>query len=484
MQKLESCLCLSGGGYCAATYHLGTMSYLWHLKMKDGSRFLETVKVMSTISGGTITGLWYMMNLCKGIETDESFRKLYSILYEADIPQMEISRYLQNQDGRQSLIQVLSDVYDDIFFHNECFNLILDNIDNVHLDYFTSNASDFYKALPFRFQAVKASMKEKPDECRGIIGNYHTRISKEIASQIRLSEILAASSCFPGVFEPIIFPDDFKLYESEKNRQIMHDLKFEPVSLMDGGITDNQGFDYLDIAKKQMDSDAIGPDSDDIDLAIVSDVSRRQIKHRKENEPMRNKWWNRISIRGVVNIIHTVTVGSLIGAVLCFIFHYVYWCGFLSSFFMVCCVISYVFEKKLLGKFKKILFRHQLNHYERLFMKIKFFNFVNLIFRRIDSVRIMISGRVFFKRIRRISYHNLFSDENWRYRRIAFQIHKLNMNGEWNEKMKKDSLPDWMNVPVIVQQSILDCEEQLKMDWEKFKTNPKWLFDERIKPQK
>ncbi len=46
-------LCLSGGGYRAATYALGT------LDMLDELDLLNDVKLLSTVSGGTFTGLTY-----------------------------------------------------------------------------------------------------------------------------------------------------------------------------------------------------------------------------------------------------------------------------------------------------------------------------------------------------------------------------------------------------------------------------------------
>ncbi|MBK8504575.1 MAG: hypothetical protein IPL46_21635 [Saprospiraceae bacterium] len=47
-------LCCSGGGYRAASFHLGAMSYLQKLRFA-GRPLLENVKAISTVSGGTIT---------------------------------------------------------------------------------------------------------------------------------------------------------------------------------------------------------------------------------------------------------------------------------------------------------------------------------------------------------------------------------------------------------------------------------------------
>lgn len=49
-------LSLSGGGYRAAAFHLGTMRKLHEL------RILEKVNVLSTISGGSITGAYFCLS--------------------------------------------------------------------------------------------------------------------------------------------------------------------------------------------------------------------------------------------------------------------------------------------------------------------------------------------------------------------------------------------------------------------------------------
>ena len=51
-------LTFSGGGYRAAAFHLGTLSMLHHVKTETGT-LLEHVEVLSTVSGGTLTGLRY-----------------------------------------------------------------------------------------------------------------------------------------------------------------------------------------------------------------------------------------------------------------------------------------------------------------------------------------------------------------------------------------------------------------------------------------
>ena len=55
-------IALSGGGYRAAAFHLGTFDYLQRVKF-EGNPLMHKVRVMSTVSGGTICGALYAVKL-------------------------------------------------------------------------------------------------------------------------------------------------------------------------------------------------------------------------------------------------------------------------------------------------------------------------------------------------------------------------------------------------------------------------------------
>ena len=103
------------------------------------------------------------------------------------------------------------------------------------------NATDFRAGLPFRFL--------KSVNARARIGNGRNSMPREVAKRARVADIVAASSCFPGGFEPIGFPDDFVW---EDPAAVVADLTAErgetfrqPIPLMDGGVADNQGLGSL-----------------------------------------------------------------------------------------------------------------------------------------------------------------------------------------------------------------------------------------------
>src|SRR5687768_7026588 len=70
-------LSCSGGGYRAASFHLGSMSYLNNLQF-NGKPLLENVKLISTVSGGTITGIVYALMK----QENKSFAEIYNFLLE------------------------------------------------------------------------------------------------------------------------------------------------------------------------------------------------------------------------------------------------------------------------------------------------------------------------------------------------------------------------------------------------------------------
>ena len=60
-------LASSGGGFRAAAYSLGTLSYLDELKTRDGDRFLlENVKFIGSTSGGSLSNIAYSAGVFRG----------------------------------------------------------------------------------------------------------------------------------------------------------------------------------------------------------------------------------------------------------------------------------------------------------------------------------------------------------------------------------------------------------------------------------
>ncbi|MBK8748244.1 MAG: hypothetical protein IPM04_10325 [Saprospiraceae bacterium] len=115
------------------------------------------------------------------------------------------------------------------------------------------NSTEFNNGLNFRFRN-----KGKFNGSARVIVPY------AVAVEIKLSDVLASSSCFPGGFEPMLWPNDFVHADSINLEK--HAKNNRTVGLMDGGIYDNQGIESV----LKYNSKAGEPY---FDLVIVSDVS-------------------------------------------------------------------------------------------------------------------------------------------------------------------------------------------------------------------
>ena len=64
-------LCMSGGGYRASAFHLGTLAYL------DRIGLTSHLSAISTVSGGSFTGAKYILSLIEKQTFDHFFSTYY-----------------------------------------------------------------------------------------------------------------------------------------------------------------------------------------------------------------------------------------------------------------------------------------------------------------------------------------------------------------------------------------------------------------------
>ncbi|MGR9046110.1 MAG: patatin-like phospholipase family protein [Gammaproteobacteria bacterium] len=255
-------LALSGGGYRAAAFHLGTLDYLEHLGLQ------QQVNKISTVSGGTFTGVKYSLSQVAGQSFPEFFLDYYNLLNETDLLQRGLEKLaagdINASSGRRDITTAMAQVYAETFLKKTddsswLFGDILNS--DIALGDTVFNATEFRYGLAFRFQR-----SENP---KAIIGNYKLRINRQDAEKIRMADIMAASSCFPGGFEPFAFPDDFVWPEGKVPETLSEQFASGPVALMDGGIYDNQGLQSLLMADER------DPEADELAMFIISDVDQK-----------------------------------------------------------------------------------------------------------------------------------------------------------------------------------------------------------------
>lgn len=272
----EIALALSGGGYRAAAFHLGTLDMLHRLNL------LQSVHVLSTVSGGTLTGLKYALSVTESKSFEDFYREFFDFLTGTNVIREGLSglrppRHSPFAGQMPSLIRSAAQVYaSPKMLGDKTFGVLL-NDQTSHIREASFNATEFRTANYFRFQR-SASPGAR-------IGNGNLVVRRDVAEQMRLADIAAASSCFPSGFEPLRFPDDFVWPRSLDEIRTALGEKFNvSVPLMDGGIYDNQGVDSIVRAYDR------SGDQYQVGLLIVSDTSQRD-PSLFEFAPQKKRGW-------------------------------------------------------------------------------------------------------------------------------------------------------------------------------------------------
>lgn len=449
--KLKLALTFSGGGYRAATFHLGTLSYLHTVKVGD-STLLKHVVALSTISGGTITGLRYMLGLSRGETVEEVFKDLYRFFTEVDLATMAMNN-LSNYDKGQSasLIRTMAGIYNEKLFDKARFGALMSKTGHIHIEHFSANATDFIHGLAFRFQVTKnTSIQQEMETGYGLIGNNKTRIPRKIARHIRLSDVLATSSCFPSGFEPLVFPTDFDLGDSQETKDYIKHIK--PFGIMDGGIVDNQGIEPILLAEHRMETQSPGCVGKCIDLIMISDVSSPYMNAYEPSDLHIAKGIGKLTLKRlsinlwVAGVIATmVTTASILYAPASFL------SGALTVIwlFVVIASIGYTLLK---NKFIRFLRTSIVRDSISSVMNLKFGDIATLLVNRANSVLLLISS-VFMKHLRRLNYRSTYGDEGWMNRCLMNGVYELRPGESWEARIRNKQLPAYLKPSELIQEN-------------------------------
>ena len=291
-------VCLSGGGYRAAAFHLGSLDLLNQLGL------LPQVKLLSTVSGGTIIGMSYAVARIEERSFGAFYQSFYEFLRQRNVVEAALENLYENAAAAAaqspSLIRAAAQVYANELFQERRLKLLLDKVGG-DFNELIFNATEFRVGNSFRFRASQ--------NAQTVIGNKAFRVERNVAEQIRLADIVAASSCFPAAFEPMRFPDDFAWNDLAAIRQqLKSGFKDEQgndvaVPLMDGGIYDNQGIDSAKLAL---------PDDDtSFGLWLICDTNQRDNDVYHSPVQARQGW---LTLRWVVWALRFVSVLSLVSA--------------------------------------------------------------------------------------------------------------------------------------------------------------------------
>lgn len=253
-------LSMSGGGFRAAAYSLGTLSALHKLGL------LDRVHMLSTISGGTFTGMYYAMRRKQGADFQTIYRE-FSALLESDGVLPNALQAWQQTIGSGSrdykLIRAFADEYHQSLFGGQTFELFWQpdpvGAPPFPLQTLVFGATELYTGVAFRFQYAQFPTEQFTDRWgkqrdNFLIGNGNVHILPQRARALRLADIVASSSCFPVGFEPLEFPADYPgqptaspLFMGQNETP----LSLTSLAIVDGGVYDNQGIEGLLLANRR-----------------------------------------------------------------------------------------------------------------------------------------------------------------------------------------------------------------------------------------
>lgn len=234
-------LSLSGGGYRAAAFHLGVLAFL------DRVRLLDDVVGLSTVSGGTITGMGWVVSRIDGEPFERFHERFYTWMGATNVIEEALSDLSGERAERRhswpSLIRSAAGVYArPALFGDRRFGEVMEAAAR-GLPEVIFNATEFHTGIAFRFRA-SANRHAR-------VGNGNYPVPRGVAKHLRLADVVAASSCFPGGFEPLVFPDHFRWpaeFPLDEARKALGARYAGGLPLMDGGIYDNQGVESLLLA--------------------------------------------------------------------------------------------------------------------------------------------------------------------------------------------------------------------------------------------
>ncbi|MBN7137333.1 hypothetical protein A7A76_21680 [Lysobacter enzymogenes] len=248
-QREGRALCLSGGGYRAALFHLGGL-----LRLHEAG-LLAGLSLISSVSGGSIVSAWLA---CRYLDTrrdaEEGFAA-WSDRIDFRAAVVEPFRTVAARDLRTW--PVLATLPFNWLKPSWRIGLLERGYQRAfgerHLDELPQSPS-------FVFCATDLTFGVNWEFSRRRVGDYLAGYLRDGARRVRLSCAVAASSSFPPVFGPVRFDADPGDYQRGDYRGDDGDALRARIELSDGGVYDNLATEpSLRRYREVLVSDAGGP---------------------------------------------------------------------------------------------------------------------------------------------------------------------------------------------------------------------------------
>jgi NTE family protein len=219
-------LCLSGGGYRAAVFHLGALIRLNEVGI------LNSIQRISSVSGGSITaaylGLkWNELNFLNGVADNLISEVINPIrLFVGNtIDEGAILGGIFNPF--RSISDEVTKAYDRLLFRSATLQ---DLPTDDHGPRFVINATNIQSGALWRFS-------------RPFMGDY--RVGITLNPTVSLAQAVAASSAFPPVLSPLTLDLSNCVFQPDEIATLQHSPFTDTAVLSDGGVYDNMGLETV-----------------------------------------------------------------------------------------------------------------------------------------------------------------------------------------------------------------------------------------------
>ena len=214
-------LCLSGGGYRAMLFHLGT---LWRL---NEAGYLTKLDRISSVSGGSITAAYLGYKWDRlDFDPDGIARKfeeeVVSGIRDLARTTIDLNSVLGGLFWKGTIAEKVAKKYQRFLFSDATLQALPDH------PRFVINATNVQSGALWRFS--KPYMRD-------------WRVGKIETPQTKLALAVAASSAFPPFLSPLKLPLNPRDFTPDSGEDLQHEPFTRTAILSDGGVYDNLGLE-------------------------------------------------------------------------------------------------------------------------------------------------------------------------------------------------------------------------------------------------
>lgn len=249
-------LCVSGGGFRAALFHLGA---LWRL---NDMGWLPKIDRLTSVSGGSITSGVLAMNWHKLQFTNG---KATNFVEQVVDP---IQRFCSLDMDAGAIIKAAINP-----FKNACDYMVDFYDENLFYGTRLGNLPSEAEGPQFMYYAASLQTGDSVRFCKAYIADYRIGMWRD-PEEVLLAQAVTASSAFPPVMTPYNFKTDPNKWEKIEGADLWENEELrEEMMLTDGGVYDNLGLEAVwDSHDVVLCSDAGAP-FDVIDESFLMEVS-------------------------------------------------------------------------------------------------------------------------------------------------------------------------------------------------------------------